>query len=130
MIASALILCSCTSGKIEEEIPDHIISGTVVTEDRTPIEHIQVTLVWHDMRKTEMVFTSSDGRFNTPAYLSDDGETEVTITLKDIDGEENGGIFEESVENITILEDDIPEPEEAGKPVTLELAFLLNHATL
>lgn len=130
MVASALIFCSCMDGKMDTEGPDHIILGTVTTEEGTPIEHIQVTLEWHDMKKTEMVFTSSDGKFNTQAYLSPDGETEVTITLKDIDEEENGGTFEESVEKITILEEDITEPEEEGKPVTLELAFHLTPATL
>ena len=130
MVASALIFCSCMDGKMDTEGPDHIILGTVTTEEGTPIEHIQVTLEWHDAKRTEMVFTSSDGIFNTPAYLSPDGETEVTITLKDIDEEENGGTFEESVEKITILEEDITEPEEEGKPVTLELAFHLTPATL
>lgn len=130
MVASALIFCSCMDCKMDTEGPSHIIIGSVTTEDGTPIEHIQVSLEWHDAKSTEMVFTSSDGIFNTPAYLSPDGETEVTITLKDIDEEENGGTFEESVEKITILEEDIAEPEEAGKPVSLELAFHLTHATL
>ena len=130
MVASALIFCSCMDGKMDTEGPDHIILGTVTTEEGTPIEHIQVTLEWHDAKRTEMVFTSSDGIFNSPAYISTDGETEVTITLKDIDEEENGGKFEESIKNITILEEDIAEPEESGKPVSLELAFHLTHATL
>lgn len=130
MTASALLFCSCMNGMMNTEGPSHIIIGSVTTEEGNPIEHIQVTLEWHDMKKTEMVFTSSDGIFNSPAYISTDGETEVTITLKDIDEEENGGKFEESIKNITILEEDIAEPEEAGKPVSLELAFHLTPATL
>ena len=130
MIASAFLFSSCMEGSMDAEVPDHIISGTVTMEDGTPIEHIQVTLEWNDLRKKEMMFTSSDGIFKAPAYLSADGETEVTITLTDIDEEENGGTFEESVKKITILEEDIAEPEEAGKPVILELAFHLTHATL
>lgn len=130
MIVSSLLLCSCMDGMMDAKGPSHIIIGTVTTEEGNPIEHIQVTLEWHDMKKTEMVFTSSDGIFNSPAYISADGETEVTITLKDIDEAENGGTFEESIKNITILEEDIADPEDAEKPVTLELAFHLNHATL
>lgn len=121
MLLSAVSFFSCTS---LNEIPEApvFIKGTVTDENETPIEHIQVTLEWHDAGMTQTVFTSSEGTFNTEAFLSDDGQTELTVTLEDIDGEEYGGTFGKSVSEITLLEEEIS--------IALEMAFHLNHATL
>ena len=72
-----------------------------------------------------MSFTSSDGTLKTPAYLSAEGDTSLTITLEDIDGEENGGLFESKTEEIFIYEEDILEI-----PVILKLDFHCSRATL
>ena len=106
------------------------LTGSVTDLDGNPIEHIQATLEWDEMGIKDIVYTSSDGIFKSQAYLPVKGDTSVRITLEDIDGEENGGIFEVLTETVTILEEDAYGSLTEGEEVNLQMAFHLSHATL
>lgn len=106
------------------------ITGSVNDIDGNPIEHIQVTLEWGDKGITEISYTSSEGIFTADAYLSNKGETLVKITLEDIDGDENGGLFETLEENIVLFEEDLQNSVTGSGEINLEMAFHLNRATL
>ena len=132
-ILAAFSAVSCASERFTPDPVEPLINGLVTDMDENPIEHIQVTLEWKEAGITEIVYTSSEGMFQSSAYLSEENDTEVTITLEDIDGGENGGTFEKSVKTITLIQEELtadPENPEAENPISLELFFHLNHATL
>ena len=132
-ILAAFSAVSCASEQFTPDPMEPLLKGLVTDMDENPIEHIQVTLEWKEAGITEIVYTSSEGMFQSSAYLSEENDTEVTITLEDIDGGENGGTFEKSVKMITLIQEELtadPEDPEVESPVSLELFFHLNHATL
>ena len=47
---------------------------------------------------------------------SKDGQIKFRIVIKDIDGEENGGLFQEKTDDITLFEEDYSE-----FPITIEI---------
>ena len=120
---AAFAAVSCSSGEFIPDMTPPLITGYVTDMNDNPIEHIQVTIEWKEVGVTNIVYTSSEGMFQSDAYVSNEGDTEFTITLEDIDGGENGGTFEKSVEIITILQEELTE-------ANLDLFFHLNHATL
>ena len=80
-----------------------------------------MTLEWAESNIKDTVYTSSEGKFHSIAHLSDGIDTELKITLEDIDGEEHGGEFEKSEKAIILFE--------ADSLNKLDFSFLLNHAT-
>lgn len=125
-----LVLAGCSERIRINEGRGPLLTGSVATQDGTPIEHIQVTLEWPGSNIKELSYTSSDGIFTSSAHLAEKGETMLKITLEDIDGEENGGIFETLVETITLLEEDNDDYITESGEINLQMAFRLNHATL
>ncbi len=87
-----------------------------------PIEHIKVTFEWGDNIPDDIKYTSGDGIFavEIPASIHA-REFPVSITLEDIDGEENGGLFESFTDNIIYSY-----PDSSSEP----LVYRLNHATV
>ena len=125
-----LALAGCSDMPIWDQGMGSLLTGTVTDQDGTPIEHIQVTLNWNDSKAKEISYTSSEGIFISSAHLSQKGETLLKITLEDIDGEENGGLYETLVETITILEEEKSENVTETGEINLQMAFRLNRATL
>lgn len=125
-----LAFAGCSDRGMWEPGMGPLLTGSVTDQDGTPIEHIQVTLNWNDSKTKEISYTSSEGIFTTSAHLSQKGETSVKITLEDIDGDENGGLFETLVETITILEEEKSDYITETGEINLQMAFRLNHATL
>lgn len=125
-----LALAGCSDMPIWDQGMGPLLTGTVTDQDGTPIEHIQVTLNWNDSKTKEISYTSSEGIFISSAHLSQRGETSLKITLEDIDGEENGGLYETLVETITILEEEKSEHVTETGEINLQMAFRLNRATL
>lgn len=125
-----LALAGCSDMPIWDQGMGPLLTGTVTDQDGTPIEHIQVTLNWNDSKAKEISYTSSEGIFISSAHLSQRGETSLKITLEDIDGEENGGLYETLVETITILEEEKSENVTENGEINLQMAFRLNRATL
>ena len=121
-LASALaVIISCDNLGDDPVVEGPFINGLVTDIDENPIEHIQVTLEWLESNIKDTVYTSSEGKFQSLAHLSEGKDTELKVTLEDIDEEENGGTFEKSEKAIILFE--------ADSLIKLDFSFLLNHAT-
>ena len=130
MALGFLAIAGCSDMRLKEEGIGPLLIGSVTTDDGVPIEHIQVTLNWLESGMTEVAYTSSEGIFTSYAYISPKGETSLKLTFEDIDGEDNGGIFDTKEETITLLEHEISEHMNENGEINLQMAFHLNRATL
>ncbi len=90
----------------QEPLPDHFITGKVTylpegSIIERPIEHIKVTFDWGHGIQEDIQYTSGDGIFyvEIPEEITS-AEIPVNITLEDIDGEDNEGLFETFSDNI------------------------------
>ena len=119
-IATVLLLvftsvsCMKDDSALNNDSAGSIITGHITDADGKPIEHIKVSLTWNKNQK-EIVYTSSEGIYKAsiePEW-SKNGQMSVSITIEDIDGEENGGHFSTLNDTILLLENnqssDIPE---------------------
>ena len=123
LMGTAALAASCMSMEGVPNMSDHvehrhIIVGHVSDTSGTAIEHIRVTL--NDGEYTETQYSNSDGDFTAAIWKAEEDIVKsLTITLEDIDEEENGGWFESLSETFTVFED--------NSVTTLD--FRLNHAT-
>ncbi len=124
--AAALACISCSKAEDASGEIFAILKGKVTDEDGTPIEHMEVTLELSRKADTKTLYTSSDGTFICDiSHKEARNIKDISITLTDTDGEENGGIFETLTEEIHLYDetsDDVP--------MTLNLDFRCSHATL
>lgn len=109
-VLAVLMLTSCSAGEHMEMINNGIfgtISGSVTDTEGTPLEHISISIRFDESSKAQTFYTSSEGlfRFNLE-FEKIDKQISFTITVKDIDGEENGGLFNEKTDVITLFEED------------------------
>lgn len=117
--ALSLLLISCAKADQENTDIFSVIKGRVTDADENPIEHMEVTIEISKRTAQKTVYTSSDGTFMIDINNREARQMKsLTITLKDIDGEENGGLFETKTEEIFIYEEDLAE-----LPVILDLDF-------
>ena len=102
------ILSSCMA-TISDHMPDTEsirVDGLVVDETDKPINHIKVTMEWDSPYSPMAVYSSPKGTFTAdlefyrPTY-----PITVSVTISDIDGEENGGLFQTRNDEFTILEE-------------------------
>lgn len=125
-IASVCVLISSCSPGIPDDYPDIEnvrIVGTVTDDTGAPIEHIKVTMDWNSGTYQDIKYTSSVGKFDS--NVQDNPQSDMItlmITLEDIDGEDNGGLFESHSEKVTLNKEDITEP-------VLKFDYRLNRAT-
>ncbi len=122
----AMSVSSCMVGDLlndENANPLHFVVGKVLDEENREIEHIKVTIDWGEHgTKLSVNYTASDGSFTAEIPEEVKSETiEFKITLEDIDGEENGGLFE-TVADKVIYSLDPESPEEI-------ITYRLNRAT-
>ena len=114
------VISSCSAG-YDYHIPDNMqICGTVTDTEGNPINHIKISFNCGEHEGAMSVYTSLNGEFI--ADMATDA-TIISIKVEDIDGEDNGGLFESITDQITILEDDIL------KEDTITLDYRLNRAT-
>ena len=124
MTLTAALAASCMAMDyapiMDAEIQRPGIIGNVTDTSGVVIEHIKVTLNWNDGAFTETQYTNSDGVFMAEIW-EPEAETvrSLTVLLEDIDGEENGGLFENCSETFMVLEESS----------IAELDFRLNRAT-
>lgn len=129
LVAATFSAASCMDMSIPlENEGDAVIpavTGKVCDSDGNPIEHIMVTLDWGTGIENNVLYTSSEGVFQTPIpEVIINKESSLTLTLEDVDGEENGGEFESLTDKIMLYpENEEPETEK----VTLD--YRLNRAT-
>lgn len=114
------VISSCSAG-YDYHIPANMqICGTVTDTEGNPINHIKISFDCGEHEEAMSVYTSLNGEFI--ADMATDA-TIISIKVEDIDGEDNGGLFESITDQITILEDDIL------KEDTITLDYRLNRAT-
>lgn len=117
--AAAVSSCMAFDAEIQEQMG--VIQGIVTDMEGTPLNHIKVVLDYGDDLGQLTVYTSLKGEFIADIYQP---ATMLTITLEDIDGEENGGLFNTLKDQITIIDGNILNNEEIS---TLE--YRLTRAT-
>ena len=121
-----MIISSCAAMDMQPsqsmDIPGmRILEGKISDLDGNPIEHIKVTAdIDIYMSVQEVKYTDSDGLFLIEINADSSVPVTVTLTIEDIDGEENGGLFETMVDKITLFEDNNS---------IARLDYHLNHAT-
>lgn len=124
ILTAAVLTASCMAMQYEPTM-DNVASnpaivGNVTDTSGVAIEHIKVTLDWNDGAFSETQYTNSDGVFTAEIWENvEKAVRSLTVTLEDIDGEENGGTFETLSETFTVFEEN---------SVTI-LDFRLNRAT-
>ena len=107
-----MIISSCAAMDMQPsqsmDIPDmRILEGKISDLDGNPIEHIKVTADLDIyMSVQEVKYTDSDGSFMIEINADSSVPVTVTLTIEDIDGEKNGGLFETMVDTITLFEED------------------------
>lgn len=130
--ALAALVLSVSSCMMEEassdiRIPDtgdsDKLVGYVTDTDDNPIEHIKVTLDWNNGTYQEIKYTDSYGQFQTDCWQPATREAvTLAITIEDVDGEENGGLFEPVSETIILFENGVQD-------IVDPMVFRLNRAT-
>ena len=126
-IAILCLLTSCSVGDFPSEHDRFgVVNGSVTDTAGKPIEHISVTVQFKGETGTETFYSSSEGLFRFDLPLFDkQGQISFVVVLKDIDGEENGGLFQDRVDEITVFEEDYDD-----FPIFIELpAYRLSHAS-
>ena len=110
----SLMLASCSKeaaydGSYHDEIR---LEGLVIdAESEAPVNHMEILIEWESDESPVVVYTSDKGRFSTMLAAPDSYPAVISLTISDIDGEENGGLFQSHSENIIFFkEDDFHEP--------------------
>ena len=107
ILTAAVLTASCMAMQYEPTMdnvaPNPAIVGNVTDTSGVAIEHIKVTLDWNDGAFSETQYTNSDGVFTAEIWENvEKAVRSLTVTLEDIDGEENGGTFETLSETFTV----------------------------
>lgn len=101
-----------------------LIKGNVSDEEGKPIEHLEITTQIGSISKVS--YSSSDGSFVNDITNNETKDIKsFRIIIKDIDGEENGGIFKTHTEEIILTESN-----KSDRPIVLNLEFRCSRATL
>ena len=126
--AILLAVASCMNMEIPSQIEEEAssIKGVVRDTTGTPIEYIMVTIDWGNRLEKAVTYTSSEGKFKTEIPSEIMGiESNVTLTLEDIDGKKNGGEFETLTDKVMIFQEETPE----DSIVTIVLDYRMIPAT-
>ena len=129
ILLAVMFLGSCaTEPALEAPSPYPAVTGLVTDQSNNPIEHIKVTLEWSDNAEPIETYTSSEGKFRSEINIKDTDGAPVTInlTLEDIDGEDNGGMFETHTESFLL---ETENTEESDNQPIIDLVFHLNPST-
>lgn len=82
------------------------LEGLVLdAENKTPVNHMEIRIEWESAESPVVIYTSDKGRFSTILAAPEAYPAVISLTITDIDGEENGGLFEGLSDKITILEE-------------------------
>lgn len=128
LLPITFIIASCATIELEdnnntEGMVPFYMEGTVLSGD-TPVKHIRVSI--ESEESTAVVYTSAHGIFRTDGYIRKDRfPFSFTVTLEDIDGEDNGGLFASYTDRIIVFHEDIGRE----RLIRLTPAYLLTPAT-
>jgi hypothetical protein len=82
------------------------VDGLVVDENDRPVNHIKVSMEWDSPYSPMVVYSSPKGTFTADLeFIRPTYPVTVSVTISDIDGEENGGSFQTREDEFTILEE-------------------------
>lgn len=119
------VLSSCMAADNEAMPYESIlVEGLVVDENGNHIDHIKIMMEWDSPFSPMAVYSSPKGiftaelRFYNLAYPAT-----VSVEISDIDGDENGGLFQTRKDEIIILEENYSGS--TAEPIT----YQLTHAT-
>ena len=127
IILPVLILSSCMDFADRDESDRSVVIRGIVTDmEGKALEHIRITAT-SDMAGKITCYSSSDGKFQCSLPIEQrKGNMTISISIEDIDNEDNGGLFESSSDTITIFEKDF-----SSLPIMIDLnTYHLNHATV
>ncbi len=131
LVSTGLALClltSCMADMASDNIESgmQIIQGQVTDTDDNPLSHIKVTLDWGTGDPGITLYSSLNGKFISELGIDrNELPATLTITLEDIDGEENGGEFNPLTDEITIFEEEL-----SSEAIRLDLHYRLTRATV
>ena len=102
------ILSSCMAPEYEAA-PQYEcvkVDGLVVDENEKPINHIKIKMEWDSPCSPIVVYSSPKGTFSADLeFITLKYPMTVSVEISDIDGEENGGLFETKNDGFTIMEE-------------------------
>ena len=105
----SLLLASCSKeATIDGAYHDGVrLEGLVIdSENEMPVNHMKILIEWESAESPVTLYTSDKGRFSTILAAPEAFPAVISLTITDIDGEENGGLFEGLTDKITNLEED------------------------
>ena len=120
------LMSSCMAGSYDSMPPIESvrIEGIIMDENEMPINHIKVKMEWDSPFSPLVVYSSPKGIFEAALeFYEQTYPMTVSVEISDIDGEENGGLFQTRNDEIIILEENYTE--NAGTVIT----YQLTHAT-
>ena len=120
-----LTAVSACSAAVNQDFTGTIgnIHGIVTDTDGNPLNHIKVILDYGSSQETMTVYTSMKGEFFAEMASS---TSVIKITLEDIDGEDNGGLFEPMTDQIMIMDEFLQNGQET---INLEYRLTLSTAS-
>lgn len=102
------ILSSCMAPYHDDMHPAEsiMVNGLIVDENEKPINHIKVTMEWDSPYSPMVVYSSPKGIFTADLeFIELTYPITVSVEISDIDGKENGGLFQTRNDEFTILEE-------------------------
>ena len=102
------ILSSCMASYHDDMHPAEsiMVNGLIVDENEKPINHIKVTMEWDFPYSPMVVYSSPKGIFTADLeFIELTYPITVSVEISDIDGKENGGLFQTRNDEFTILEE-------------------------
>lgn len=92
----------------------YIVKGRVVDAENKPIKDIKVSLVNNNdsreggyYEELHSVQTDANGNFSVDGGVIPSLDNNIQLSITDIDGEENGGLFSDKVVDMTFDKDDM-----------------------
>ena len=100
------------------------VNGIVEDENEKPLNHIRIRMEWDSPYSPMVVYSSPKGNFTADLeFIGLTYPVRVSVEISDIDGEENGGLFQTRNDEFTILEENY-----AGN-FNSPIVYRLTHAT-
>ena len=125
-IMTMVLMTSCMAMDSEfmTDIERVQVNGIVIDEEENPINHIKVKMEWDSPYSPMIVYSSSKGYFTADLEIPETGyPVKVSVEISDIDGEDNGGLFQTRTDEIIILDEAYSESSESI------ITYRLTHAT-
>lgn len=111
IILAAFLSYGCSYDLESDESGKGVIATGLVTDhEGHPVEHIRISISSENMTQ-EIVYTSSDGIYRAllDLNLKEDKGIQLNFTAEDIDGAENGGMFDSAEDMVILFKENHPD---------------------